>query len=76
LVCGDRYNPTLIKDKPNDPETKVLLDETDEEEEIFVPPQPNKNVKGDYSKKGKSDFETEDNQSDFSDDPESNQYMQ
>jgi len=67
LFCGSLYSPTKIYERPpalNDPEAKVLLDDT--EEEIFVPPQPNLKKKGATSKKGKSDFETEEENSFFS----------
>jgi hypothetical protein len=77
LMCS-KYTPATIYKRPpvsNEHEAKVLLDDTDEEE--FTPPvlQAYKK-KGFSSKKGKSEFETDEDPSFFSDDIESHQFMQ
>lgn len=78
LMCSKYTSPAIRKRPPvsQDPETKVLLDDT-EEEETFIPPVVNYKKKGAaLSKKGKSDFETDEDPSYFSDDLESHQFMQ
>jgi hypothetical protein len=70
LLCG-RFIPATIykrQERANDPETKVLLDS---EEEDFIPPVVAFQKKKEFSKKGKSNFETDENISFFSDDIES-----
>lgn len=78
LVCG-KYQPVAIRERPpvsGDPETKVLLDDT-EEEEAYIPPVVQQKKKGASSgKKGKSDLETDEDPSFFSDDLESHQFLQ
>lgn len=72
-----RYIPAKIYARPpvkNDPETKVLLDDTDEEVS-FTPPVILKK-KSKKLLKGKSEFETNDDVSFYSDDLESNQLTQ
>ncbi len=59
----------------SDPEAKVLLDDTDEEEAYIPPVVLNKKKAATSSKKGKSDFETDEDPSFFSDDLESHQFM-
>jgi hypothetical protein len=77
LLCG-RYIPMTIYKREgasNDPEAKILLDS---EEEDYVPPVVafSQNKKKELVKKGKSNFDTEENISYFSDDIESQQFMQ
>jgi hypothetical protein len=78
LVCSSTYTPATIHKRPpvsNDPETKVLLDDTDEEE-AGIPPVSAAKKQAASSKKGKSDYETDEDPSFFSDDVESRQFMQ
>lgn len=75
LMCS-RYQPARIEKRPpvsSDPETKVLLDDTEEEENFTPPIQYKKKM---ASKKGKSDFETDEDQSFMSDDIEAHQFLQ
>jgi len=72
LICS-KYTPAAIKARKtisSDPEAKVLLDDT-EEEEAYIPPVVLNKKKAASSKKGKSDFETDEDPSFFSDDLES-----
>jgi hypothetical protein len=75
LVCS-KYIPTRIplrKAHSSDPENRVLLDDS-EEEAAFTPPMEFK--KKAFAKKEKSDIETDEDPSFFSDDLESKDFMQ
>lgn len=72
-ICASSYSPASIRKRPpvsNDPETKVLLDDTEEEESHTLPIVHAKK-KAASSKKGKSEYETDEDPSFFSDDLES-----
>jgi hypothetical protein len=76
LALCSRYAPMTIHKRisTSDPEAKILLDDTDEDEEVIpevTTLKKNKNPKS----RGKSNFETEENISYFSDDIETHQFM-
>lgn len=78
MMCSKFIPATIYKRAPvtNDPEAKVLLDDTDNEDNFVPPVAAFKKKMAGSSKKGKSNFDTEENISFFSDDIESHQFMQ
>lgn len=76
LLFSSFIPPTIYPRKAtSDPESQVLLDVSEGEEE-FIPPVIQSKKKAASSKKQKSEIETDEDPSFFSDDLESHQFMQ